>query len=461
MDENKVSVDILLRHGTVLSMDEERRIFTDGSIAISNGKIISIGSDREVISNYIGSEVRNLDGAVVHPGLVDAHVHTALDLIRGLVPESSADWTDVEAPFIRGRNSDDDYLSTLICCMEMVSNGSTIYSDTGSCYDLEAAARATELVGLRGMPGEFVADRSGEIDDWFAPAAECLKTLRAQSEKYPFHNGGKVRCAISLAGMGTASDQLLVESKGLANELGIPMIMHQSWDQEEVDESLNIHGKRPIEHLADLGILGPTLTLVHMIHLNHTEVKLIAETNTNVVHCPSASIRRAKGAFRVGKLVEMLELGVPVSLGTDGHSGKHDMPRQMYLAATVHREFRDCLPVITAETALEMATINGAKALLLDNQIGSLTPGKSADLVIHGLDRIESRPRFKNPVVNMVYHSLSSAVQSVMVEGEFIFDEGRFTRFDPQEVFEQLDARSLIIEEQWGVSNPSGWPLIE
>ena len=154
-------------------MDEERRIFVDGSIAIDDGKIEAIGTDREIEAEFSSLNVRDLNGAVVHPGLVAAHVHTGMDLIRGLVPESSANWTNVETPFLRSRTSEDDYLSTLICCMEMVSNGSTIYSDTGSSYDLDATARATELVGLRGMPGEFVSSflRSGELgellENWF------------------------------------------------------------------------------------------------------------------------------------------------------------------------------------------------------------------------------------------------------------------------------------------------------
>ena len=177
MKDGKTSVGRLLRHGTFLTMDEERRIFVDGSIAIDDEKIEAIGTDREIEAEFSSSNVRDLNGSVVHPGLVDAHVHTGMDLIRGLAPESSANWTNVETPFLRSRTSEDDYLSALICCMEMVSNGSTIYSDTGSSYDLDATARATELVGLRGMPGEFVAAQSGEIEGWLAPLDECLETL--------------------------------------------------------------------------------------------------------------------------------------------------------------------------------------------------------------------------------------------------------------------------------------------
>ena len=461
MSREGPGIETLLRHGTLLTMDAERRIVIDGAIAVAGGRIVAVGRDRDLAAACEAVQMRDLEGAVVHPGLVDAHVHTGMDLLRGLVPESSPDWTEVEAPFLRERSREDDYLSTLLCCMEMVANGSTLYSDTGSSVDLEATVQATELVGVRGMPGHFVADRAGEIDFWHAPTERCLDTLREQCERYPFRDGGKVRCAIGLGGMETVSDRLLVEAKRLADETGRPTIMHQSWDEAEVHEAIEVHGRRPVEHLADLGILGPGLTLVHMIHLNDAEVDLIAETGTRIVHCPSASLRRAKGAFRVGRMIEMLERGVTVGLGSDGHSGKHDVARQMYLAATVHREVRGCLPALSAPTAFEMATLHGARALAMAEEVGSLESGKRADLVIHGLDRIESRPRFRDPVVNLVYHALSATVRSVMVEGEFIYDHGKFTRFDEAEVLREIDARARRIEARYGVRARDAWPLVE
>ena len=461
MSEDKPLVETLLRHGVVVTMDAERKMFTDGAVAVDAGRIVGVGRDTEIATAFEASRVRDLRGALVHPGLVDAHVHTGLDLLRGLVPESSADWTDVEAPFIREKSRDDEYLSTLLCCMEMVANGATLYSDTGSSDDLDAAAQATELVGVRGMPGHFVADRAGEIDSWHHPVEQCLEILRSQSEKYPFRNGGRVRCGLSLAGMETASDRLLVEAKRIAEELDLPMIMHQSWDEAEVGEALAEHGRRPIERLADIGVLGPNLTLVHMIHLDEREVGLIVETDTRIVHCPSASLRRAKGAFRVGRIVEMLERGVTVGLGSDGHSGKHDVMRQVYLAACVHREVRDRVPVVSAQTAFEMATVHGAAALSMADEVGSLEAGKRADLVVHAIDRIESRPRFRDPIVNMAYHALGSTVDSVMVEGEFIYDEGRFTRFDEAEVLRELDARARVIESRYGVRSRDAWPIVE
>ena len=157
----------------------------------------------------------------------------------------------------------------------------------------------------------------------------------------------------------------------------------------------------------------------------------------------------------------MLDRGVTVALGSDGHSGRHDVMRQVYLAACVHREVRKRIPVVSAQTALEMATRHGAAALAMADEVGSLAPGKCADLVVHATDRIDSRPRFRDPVVNMAYHALGSTVDSVMVDGEFIYDLGRFTRFDQGEALREIDARSRIIEARYGIPASGAWPVID
>ena len=157
--------------------------------------------------------------------------------------------------------------------------------------------------------------------------------LREQLEAHPFVGGGRVRCAITLSGSGRVTDRLYGECTKLAEEYWVPIIMHQSWGPEEVAGSLRVHGKRPIEHLADLSMLGPGLTLVHMIHLDEKEAELIIGSGSAVVHCPAASMRRGMGALREGMHPEMIAPGVPVAIGSDGYSGKRDVLRQAYLAA--------------------------------------------------------------------------------------------------------------------------------
>ncbi|MCC7022628.1 MAG: amidohydrolase family protein [Thermomicrobiales bacterium] len=461
MNGNSRPVDVVLRHGHIVSLDRERRIFVDGAIAIDAGLIVDIGHDRDIASSFRGTDERDLSGAIVHPGFVDAHAHTGLDLIRGLTPDGTRDWTGVEDPFFASLSPDRERLATLLACMEMVANGVTTYADTGSSLNLAATVDAIETVGLRGIPGQFIADLPLEVEGLHRPTVECLQRLRDQITRYPLSERARVHCAVSIAGMGTCSDDLLIASKAMADETGLPLIMHQSWGNDEVEASLAQIGRRPIEHLSDLGLLDQNVTLVHMIHVNLDEIALVAQAGANVVHCPGASIRRAMGAMRSGKFPDMLQAGIVVALGSDGHSGKHDLARQAFLAATLHREVRDAIPTISAETALEMATVSGAQAVGMERQVGSLEPGKYADVVIHRQDRPETRPRFRNPVQNLVYHALGQTVDSVLVGGEFIFENGRFTRFNQEEVYRQLDAVALTLEDEIApVWRKCAWPVL-
>lgn len=443
-------------------MDARRTILADGAIAVTNGRIGAIGPDREIAPSIDAAKIRDLQGAVIHPGLVDAHAHTGMDLVRVLLPESR-EFGIIEYPFSSTRSREEEYLSAMLSCMEMVLNGTTLYCDTGQSFDLEATVEAIDMVGMRGIPGYFLADeripQDKHYDKYFSPTKatdECLAKLEDQIRRYSFHGNGRIRCVATLQGSGTASDALLKGAKQIAQREGVPMVMHQSWSEGEITKSKSQHGLRPVEHFAKLGLLGPDLTLVHMIRADEREIELIKDSGTSVVHCPNAAIRRAMGAIRVGKFPEMLNNGIPVGLGSDGWSGTHDIIRQAYLAASLFREMRDEVPIITAETALEMATLHGARALGMHSEVGSLEIGKRADLVIHRLDW--PGPWVDDPVPNLVYYSQSRTIDTVMVDGEEILSNGRFTRFDASGVLNRIN--QAAIERQNSIGYKRGtWPI--
>ena len=460
--------DILLTHGRIVTMDSQRRILRDGAIAIANGRILAAGPSREVAPAVQATEERDLRGAMVHPGLIDGHVHPALQLVRGVLPDFYDEermYKEYSAPSAAERTEDEEYYATLLACMEMAHNGTTTFADTGGSSYLDLSAGAVERVGTRGLIGGPARDRS-EIPGWFRSpevgesTEEVLARLEDQVTRYP-RNGGLVWSPVGLLGLGTASDDLLLGAKRLSDKHGAPVVMHRSWAKEEVEASLAETGLRPIEHLSKLGILGPNLTLVHMIHVNDREVDLLAESGTGVVHCPAAGIKRGYGASRFARFPEMMSKGVPVGLGCDASnwSNSLDIGRMMYLACLVHREVRGEVPVISAEKALEMATIDGARALGLHNEIGSIEVGKRADIVIHNTSSPEVHPPL-DLVNNLVYSSLMETVDTVLVDGNPVLQGGKLTNIDAGEAYERIDAVAEARCRRIGFPLPQNWPVI-
>ena len=467
--EDATPVDLLLTHGRMITMDGQRRILRDGAIAVDEGRITAVGPSSEVTSSVRAAEERDLKGAMVHPGYVDAHVHPTLQLVRGVLPDYYDEETlykEYSGPSAAERTEDEEYYSTLLASMEMAHNGTTAFADTGSFSYLDRCISAVNKVGIRGAVGGQGAKDSQDIPGWFlvekeAPSAQDeLARLEDQIDRYP-KNGARVWGAVTLLGLGTASDALLEGATDLSKKHGVQLIMHRSWSNDEVEDSLAQTGLRPIEHLSKLGILGPNLTLVHMIHVNDLEVDLLAESGTNVVHCPAAGIKRAYGAARFAKFPEMLGKGVPVSLGCDAAnwSNSLDIGRMAYLACLIHREVRGVVPAISAETALEMATLHGARALGLQDEIGSLEVGKRADIVIHTTKAPETHPAH-DLVNNLVYSTLSETVDTVLVDGSFVLEGGQPTNLDAAEAYEKIDAAAESLCSRIGFPLPQHWPVI-
>ena len=373
------------------------------------------------------------------------------------------DWSAIDNAFYGPKGPDGDYAGTLLSSMEMIRNGTTTFCDTGSSRILERTAQAIEQVGIRGIPGHLIFDVLAEPDmePLVTSTEEALARIERQVAAYPFKGPGRVWCAVTLSGMGVSTDRLLRLAHALAAEQSVPMVMHQSWGAGEVKASLEQFGKRPLFHLEDLGILGPNLTLVHMIQLDDAEVDLVARTGTRVVHCPNASFRRGKGAIRVGRFPELVAAGATVALGSDGMGGKRDMARQMHLAATAQREVRDQYPIFTGEQVLEMATLGGARALSLEDEIGSLEVGKRADVVIHTVDRPEAHPRWADPVDSLVFYGQTASVDTVLVDGETVLENGRFTRFDASEAYRTIDAEAERFENLLGRRAFATWPIVD
>jgi 5-methylthioadenosine/S-adenosylhomocysteine deaminase len=461
--------DLLLTHAHVLTMDPQRRVLPDGAIAIRDGQITAVGPHREVVRAVRAAAERDVRGALVHPGFVDAHVHTTYQLCRGILPDHFDEqtiWDAFEIPFLCSITPEEEYLATLLACMEMALNGTTLFADTGGSFDIAATLEAVERVGIRGICGEAMEDGGPDgkpmgIARLFDTTENCLARLERQLRRYGPQVSCRAGCAVGLIGMGSASDDLLIGAKALADRYGTILNMHQSWGIEEVEAALTRWGVRPVEHLAQIGVLGPNTTLVHMIHVDDREAQIVAETGACVVHCPGASVTHAKGVSQVGRMPQMLRAGVPVALGSDAsnYANALDIGQMAYLAATIHREAHQELPCISAQDALEMATLHGARALGVADRLGSIEVGKRADLVIHTLDAPESHPML-DPVRNLVYSMRSQTVDTVLVDGQPVVESGRLVRVDQEEALARVDAAALALAQRIGHPLAPGWPVV-
>ena len=468
------SADLLLSDGFVVTMNAAREVLSDGAIAIDGGQIVAVGRSAEVEAAYPHArQRRQLDGALVHPGLVDAHEHTAMHLARGWLPDFF-DLDDThrrfEVPLFAEISAEDEHFGTLLAAMEMVSNGTTAFGDTGSAVhgagSVDGVIDAANTVGIRARTGGLIVDRMSDgygIPQLNRSTEECLAALEHQLSAHPTAAEHRAGCWVTLLGIGLCSDELLVGAAELAEKYRTQVSMHQSCYDWEVNEFVAARGgRRPIEHLFEVGLLGPNTSLVHMIFLTRGEIERLSDTGTTVVHCPGASTRNAMSAARFGLFPEMLAAGVPVGLGSDqGNSSDGlDVLRMAYLASMLHKEVRGELPALSVEQSLEMATIHGARVLGLGDHIGSLEVGKRADVVIHRRDLPEMHPPF-DPINNLVLAAQSKSVDTVLIDGRPVVDAGRLTTVDAAAVLAEVDSRAASLAARMGYQPQRRWPVVD
>lgn len=457
-------VDLLILNGVVITLDDQRRIFSSGALAILDGRIVSIGKSSDLLQAHTANRVVDAKGGVVQPGFIDCHVHLSQQLGRGTIPDLWPEEREHEQwyPYWTNMMEEDAYCSAMLACLEMIRNGTTTFCEAGGRFRGELNASVAQKVGLRGMIAEVCRDVPWYPELSMGDTDACLTRLERVLRALPAGDDALVWAGVGLSGMGGCTDRLLVEGKKLADRYGVTMDMHQSFGPGDVAKYKEHTGGKPaVRHFADLGILGPNLKLVHMIYTEDSEIPLLEESGASVTHCPAASTRVAMGVSLVGRFPEMVAAGVNVTLGSDSgnYSDYFDVGRQAYLAATIHREARGQMPTISAEQALEMATINGARALGLADQIGSLEVGKKADVVIHSRRRPEWHPGL-DPINSLIYSAQSTGVDTVIVNGKVILESGHFTTVDEEDEYRRIDHAARALYERMGYRIPHRWPVL-
>lgn len=459
-------VDTLIKGAWIVTMDTERRIYRDGALAIVGDRIHAVGPTAEVEAAVVAKEVIDGSRFVLTPGFVNCHVHiTGEPITRGYMPDD-LDWQtnvmDWLIPTYQAQTPEEERLSAQFAALEMLRTGTTCFVEAGTIIDLAAVHDGLSETGIRGRIGQWAQDRAfGPDEDQAAMTRTAITTLEREMARYPTAGDPLLAAWPALVGHVTATDDLWRAAATLAREHGAGVTAHMSPDPADPDFYLATTGRRPIQHLADLGVLGPHLSLTHAIFLDMDELGLLAESGTHVTHCPMTAMKGAYGASHSGLFPEMAAAGIPIQFGTDGNNNGNsaDMMRAMYVTAGLFKDARRDVTLFSAYDVLECATINGAAGAQLGHAIGSLEPGKKADLVAHDRNRPEWVPLL-NVVNQLVWSADGRGVHSVWVDGRRVVDGYRATLIDEERLMAEVEAVAPHVIARAGKTVQCAWPML-
>jgi len=417
-------VDLIVIGGTVVTMDGERRVIEDGAIAVERGRIVAVGKRADIARQFASRSIVDATGRAVLPGLINGHTHIPMTLFRGIADDLDLmEWLTKFIFPAEAKNVTEDFVraGTQLGLAEMIRGGTTTYCDM--YYFEDAIAEETARAGVRGLLGETVID---------FPVADNKTWPDAMRYTERFVNRWKghtlITAAIAPHAPYTVNEAHLREVRAFSDRTGAPVVTHIAETRKEVEDISREHGARPVEYLARIGFLSPRTIAAHTIHITEAEMALFKENGVGCVHNPQSNMKLAAG---VAPVPQMLRAGVIVGLGTDGAASNNDLDmwEEMDTAAKLHKVTSGDPKVLTAEESLALATINGARALHMDAQIGSLEAGKRADIVVVDLDSLHQTPRY-NIYSHLVYATKASDVRTVVIEGRVVMRDRRLLTLD-------------------------------
>lgn len=413
-----------IRNAYIVTQDAQRRILK-GDVVIENDVIISVGP------TFNGTADREIDatGDIVMPGMVNTHTHVAMSVMKGVVDDLTfPDFLNKVFKIDSDRTDKDLDIGTKLGCMEMMRGGTTTFMDL--YYSEDVIAKATQQAGIRGVLCWCVLDQ--ECTTQIGNPLDNCKRFYSQ-----FKNERKIVPGVGLQGVYVCNEETCVGAKEFSDEVGAPMNFHLSETRGEVNDHKKKTGKRPAEWLYDIGVLGPRGVAAHSAWLTMREVKLMGEAGMSISSCPVSNMKLATGG--VAPVPEFLSNGVNVSIGTDGNTTNNslDMFSEMKILGLLQKSSRWDPTVCNAQQLLDFATINGAKAVGMQDKIGSIEVGKYADLVILDGKAPNLRPLVPDNIVpNIVYSGNSLNVKTVFCQGDMVVDNSSITTLDVDKVMD-------------------------
>lgn len=416
------NVDLILTNAIVLTMDSEFHQYEPGAVAIKGNSIVAVGSADDICEAFKPKETMDCKGKVLMPGLINAHTHVPMTLLRGLADDLRLDvWLmgfmmPVEREFV---TPEFVRLGTQLACTELIRSGVTCFCDM--YYFENEVAQATADAGLRAICGQTVLKFPSPDADSYE---DGLDYAREYIQKWKDHP--TVTPAIAPHAPYTCTEEILRNSAALALEFNVPLHTHIAETALEVENANKEHGMPVVPYVDKLKLFEPKTTAAHCVHINNSEMHILKRANVGVVHNPTSNLKLASG---MAPITQMVDMGLHVGIGTDGPASNNDLDmfEEMRLAALLAKGSTGDPTALPAKTVLAMATSGGASSLHLENTTGSLEPGKRADLILIEISPLHNAPRFRRNAdgiySQLVYAAKSSDVNDVMVDGRWLMQD--------------------------------------
>ena len=459
---------MIYEHGLLITVDPQRRIISDGAMVVQEGRFVAIDKTATLRERFPMEPRVDLRGRVVTPGLVNAHVHLAQAMIRGCADDMELiDWLGKRVWVLQGNYSEEDgRASAELCLLEMLKSGTTAFVESllAERYGFSGIAEVVLRSGIRAALAKVVMDVGtyATKSSWMHPGMvedreTSLKNTLAMYDEWNGAGNGRLAVWFGPRTPGGVTPELYREITALARERNMGVTVHLAEVASDRKFLREAYGMSPAEYAESVGLVGPRTLLVHAVWMEPIDIEILARTHTNIAHNPASNAKLASG---IAPIPQMLTAGVNVALGTDGgpSDNTYDMVRDMRLASYLHKA-KTLDPLATpAESVLEMATINGARALGWETEIGSLEVGKQADFVVFDFDKPHLTPSI-NPVSTLVCAATGSDVDTVVIAGQVVVEHGRCLTLDEERVVREARIRAADLWKRAGIPDKPVWPF--
>ena len=446
----------------LVTMDPERRIIADGSVAISGTRITRVGKASE-LADVVADTVIDASGMVVTPGFVNGHMHISYaHAVRGLFPDDlGAEYLPNVFRLQAAMTPEDEYATSMLAITELLKYGTTTFLDPGTTTNLDVCLDAYRQAGCRIIVGWNVLDRPNPLNLPVYDTDEAVRLTEDVIDRYHGALDGLVSAWAMPFSAESCSPDLLTATHAIAESKGTRSTIHFNNGGRWIQHCREEHGCTPTEYLDRRGALNSLMTLAHCLGIGDDEARLIGERGAAVVMCPTAAVKGGARMTRQGLMPELMEYGAVVGLGTDAGNNSNllETLRSVYLAAVLYKDGRGDVGAIPAETALELGTIRGAEAMGLGDIIGSIEPGKAADLVLFDTRRAEWAA-LHNPVNSLVYNADGRSVHTVLVNGRVVVEDHRALFVDEGELVADIQQKGDALIKRAAVKFDSRWPIV-